>query len=452
MKFKSDFCVIIATGFLLAYANYFTIMNLFMPGMIKDLYLAFFTVLGLTPLFFRDRKLSKKQIAVLIPWALLVCEILFNRNQDLAHGYMQFFVRALAGVSIMFMAQCGFRWQKHALSAMTCIGMPNLIATYVFLILPGLYKIMIALYGKIPVGTSGGTAGYRAGLQNHYSQNGTLIAFVLLIFGGSLLYYVTEARKMHYPTLIMTVLSFGAIILTSKRAHFLFTITAFCVVYFIANPRQTLSRGFKLFAAVLLGAMALYFMSFHVSALRTLFMRFMTAGNDSQTRTRFRMWALALDLFRKHPVMGIGWGGYKQVYAVELYRDWQDAGAKYLNSHNTYLQLLCETGVVGFLIYLWAVLGTLYTTSKALRYRRSMESWRRKVLYVSIVSQVFVLLYNFTGNTLYDYTIFLYSFLAMSGLAVLRGTSAGEELSREALSPDLKREPYPGTLIAESES
>ena len=81
MKFKSDFCIIVATGFLLAYANYFSIMNLFMPGMIKDLYLAFLVVLGLAPLFFRDRKLSKKQIAVLIPWALLICEILFNRNQ-----------------------------------------------------------------------------------------------------------------------------------------------------------------------------------------------------------------------------------------------------------------------------------------------------------------------------------------------------------------------------------
>ena len=393
MKCKSDFCIIIATGFLLAYANYFSIMNLFMPGMIKDLYLAFLVVLGLSPLFFRDRKLSKKQIAVLIPWALLICEILFNRNQDLAHGYMQFFVRALAGVSIIFMSQFGFRWQKHALTGMACIGMPNVIATYVFLVMPGLYKIMIALYGQIPVGTS--AAGYRAGLQNHYSQNGTMIAFVLLIFGGCLLYYVTEARKMHYPTLIMTVLSFVAIILTSKRAHFLFTVIAFCVVYFVANPRQTLGRGFKLFAAVLVGALALY--------------------------------------------------------AVELYQDWQSAGAKYLNSHNTYLQLLCETGVVGFLIYIWAALGTLITTSKALRHRRSMEAWRRKALYVSVVSQVFVLLYNFTGNTLYDYTIFMYSFTAMTGLAVLRGPCAGEALSREEARSIHTGEEYPNVMIAESE-
>ena len=256
---------------------------------------------------------------------------------------------------------------------------------------------------------------------------------------------------MHYPTLIMTVLSFVAIILTSKRAHFLFTVTAFCVVYFVANPRQTLGRGFKLFAAVLVGALALYLMSFHVSAIRMLLMRFMTAGNDSQTRTRFKMWALALDLFRKHPVMGIGWGGYKQVYAVELYQDWQSAGAKYLNSHNTYLQLLCETGVVGFLIYIWAALGTLITTSKALRHRRSMEAWRRKALYVSVVSQVFVLLYNFTGNTLYDYTIFMYSFTAMTGLAVLRGPCAGEALSRKEARSIHTGEEYPNVMIAESE-
>ena len=150
--------------------------------------------------------------------------------------------------------------------------------------------------------------------------------------------------------------------------------------------------------------------------------------------------------------MGIGWGGYKHVYAVELYQDWQSAGAKYLNSHNTYLQLLCETGVVGFLIYLWAALGTLLTTAKALMYRRSLEPWRRKALYVSVVCQIFVLFYNITGNTLYDYTIFMYSFTAMTGLAVLRSTCAGEEMSEKESCPDLSKESYLGALIAESES
>ena len=167
MKLKSDFCIMTATGFLLLYANYFAIMNLFMPGMIKDLYLAFFAALGLVPLFFRQRKLSKGQVMVMIPWILVLCEILFNRNQDLVNGYMQFFVRTISAVMIIFMSQFGFRWQKYALVEMAGIGIPNVIATYVFLLVPGLYKFMIALYGLIPVGTSGGTAGYRAGLQNH---------------------------------------------------------------------------------------------------------------------------------------------------------------------------------------------------------------------------------------------------------------------------------------------
>ena len=452
MKFKSDFCIMIATSFLLIYANYYAIMNHFMPGMIKDIYMAFFVVLGLVPFFFRQRKLSKSQIAVLIPWLLLLCEVLFNRNQDLANGDVQFFVRTVAGITIIFMSQFGFHWQKYALAEMAGAGMLNVIATYVFLFIPGLYKIMIVFYGMVPVGTSGGTAGYRAGLQNHYSQNGTLLAFVLLVFGGCLLYYVTEAQKFHFPLISMTLLSLAAIILTSKRAHFLFTLAAFCMVYFIANPKQILSRGFKLFLAVLLGVAALYFMSFHISAIQTLLARLMTAGNDSQSRTRFKMWTLALELLGKQPVIGIGWGGYKHVYAQELYQDWQPIGAKYLNSHNTYLQLLCETGAIGLCIYLWAVLGTLRTTAKALMYRRSLEPWRRKVLYVSVVCQVFVLFYNFTGNTLYDYTIFMYSFMAMTGLAVLRGKCMGEDLTEKATGPDITKEPYPGALIVESES
>lgn len=456
MKFKSDLCVLTATGFLLLYANYFAIMNMFMPGMIKDIYLAFFTVLGLVPFFFRQRKLAKRQIMLLIPWFLLLCEIMFNRNQDLANGFIQFFVRTIAGVSIIFMSQYGLHWQKYSLREMGGIGAPNVIATYVFLFVPSLYKIMIRIYGSAPVGTSGGSAGYRAGLANHYSQNGTLIAFVLLVVGSCLLYYVTEAKVMNYPCLIATLLSFAAIVLTSKRAHFLFTIAAFCVVYFIANPKQILGRGFKLFAAVVLGLIALYLMSFQVSAIRTLLQRFMTAGQDSQMRTRFKMWGLALELFRKNPVMGIGWGGYKHVYAVELYQDWQSAGAKYLNSHNTYLQLLAETGIVGFAIYLWATLGTFFATAKALMKKRSIEPWKRRVLYTSVVCQVFVLFYNFTGNTLYDYTIFMYSFAVMAGLGVIRSEYSSERITEEDPEADhsgssLQTQQFAGEPIMESE-
>jgi hypothetical protein len=80
-----------------------------------------------------------------------------------------------------------------------------------------------------------------------------------------------------------------------------------------------------------------------------------------------------------------------------------------------------------------------------------LETWRRKALYVSVVSQVFVLLYNLTGNTLYDYTIFMYSFTAMTGLAVLRGPCAGEALSREEARSIHTGEEYPNVMIAESE-
>ena len=420
MKCKSDICIFTATFFLLLYANYFSGMNLFMPGMIKDLYLALFAVLGLTPMFFRQRKLEKEQILVMIPWVLILCEILFNRNQDLANGYIQFFVRTIAGVMIIFMSQFGFCWRKFSMIQMVGISMPNLIATYVFFFIPGLYKVMIDFYGFVPVGTNGGIAGYRAGLQNHYSQNGTLIAFMLLTFGAILLYYITEGKRIHYAVFIMAFVSLVAIILTSKRAHFLFTVTALGVVYLIANPRQILGRGFKLFAMAIIGVLALYFLSFHISTIKTLLIRFMSAGNDGQTRTRFKMWQLALKLFKEHPLMGIGWGGYKQIYAEELFQDWQSNSAKYLNTHNTYLQLLCETGAIGLGIYLWAVLGTLIKTAQGLMYRRSLDPWKRRILYVSVTSQLFVLLYNFTGNTLYDYTLFMYSFTAMSGLSVLR--------------------------------
>lgn len=68
-----------------------------------------------------------------------------------------------------------------------------------------------------------------------------------------------------------------------------------------------------------------------------------------------------------------------------------------------------------------------------------------------MVSQIFVLFYNFTGNTLYDYTIFMYSFMAMSGLAVIRGECAGETVPEEEPHETAHGELLAGAPIMEIE-
>lgn len=76
-----------------------------------------------------------------------------------------------------------------------------------------------------------------------------------------------------------------------------------------------------------------------------------SAGVASASNGRLILWNNAFQLFKQSPVFGIGWRQFSEQNNV-LYMEGN-------NVHNDYLQWLCETGIVGFLLifipffYLW---------------------------------------------------------------------------------------------------
>jgi putative inorganic carbon (HCO3(-)) transporter len=64
--------------------------------------------------------------------------------------------------------------------------------------------------------------------------------------------------------------------------------------------------------------------------------------------TRLLVWDAAWNLFVHSPVSGVGWGNFANRYDADVVPGLFDA-------HNTYLQLLAETGLVGFVSFLYLV-------------------------------------------------------------------------------------------------
>jgi O-antigen ligase len=106
---------------------------------------------------------------------------------------------------------------------------------------------------------------------------------------------------------------------------------------------------------------------------------------------RSDLWKVGLRMVRAHPVGGVGVGNFQNVsskYALQpggLERPELIFSAEPKVAHNTYLQVLSETGVVGFLLFIGLVLSCLGCALRAariwaLRNERTMEALARAVL------------------------------------------------------------------------
>ena len=122
----------------------------------------------------------------------------------------------------------------------------------------------------------------------------------------------------------------------------------------------------------------------------------MTAGDMSVGRVD--VWLKAFSMFGNHSLVGIGWGQYV------------NQGGWFWNIHNIYIQLLVETGIIGFIIYCgWFLFHLVRTWSMYSKMRVNPEDYTNIdycLMNFSLAMQIFFILYGFTGNPLYDREMF----------------------------------------------
>ena len=81
--------------------------------------------------------------------------------------------------------------------------------------------------------------------------------------------------------------------------------------------------------------------------------------------TRLLLWNVAWELFLQSPLNGVGWGNFPSLYGSYLHLSWIPPDI--FNVHNIYLQLLSETGILGFV----AFSGLIVTTC-----RQACDQWK----------------------------------------------------------------------------
>lgn len=107
---------------------------------------------------------------------------------------------------------------------------------------------------------------------------------------------------------------------------------------------------------------------------------------DSSAQDRITLWEDAIDLFKRNPVTGSGFDTYGSMGRVGGYRD----------THNYYIKVLAETGVVGLLLYL-ALLLRLFKSGLSLFTKAEDPFWGTIGLgFVAVMTSAAIL--NFFGD------------------------------------------------------
>ena len=183
--------------------------------------------------------------------------------------------------------------------------------------------------------------------------------YMLISFFLAFIYFELCGKRWQFYSLL-AIFFLGLIMSASKGAMMGFV---FAFITFAALSKYRV----KAFAILLL-LLIFASVAFLSSGKSSVYIDRLSQVGDTQTfsaRSRILLWSSALKVWQKSILLGVGSGNYGKVSGVfderwQLYgREYRttlaqqgDQGADFVRVHSTYLSLLCETGIIGLLLFL----------------------------------------------------------------------------------------------------
>ena len=210
-----------------------------------------------------------------------------------------------------------------------------------------------------------------AGIVSDHGINAIFISVFISILSVFIL------KKFNLKYLILFILGWCALLLTGKRGPLLANFIAFIILFILINKNDSKKvQRFILFCFLVLVSIGT--IKF-VPSINFTFERFQNAKSANQLLNgRENSYKVMIDNFNSHFVLGTG---LRSTLVINNNND----------GHNIYLQLLSESGIIGFTICIIYFIHNLQITRK----KNSTCS------YISLFYQIWFLIYGFSGNPFY---------------------------------------------------
>ena len=410
---SNDVIVIYAAVFLLLIPAYFkaTLLGNNILIMIITLLGVFFTVLFAVANREKKRQFSIRNYPALVCLALFLIIVVFNNNTELANGagrlwIMQFGATAFAAFVIAFFPDK--RWGMALLTIVSIAGLVYSLATIVLWFFPETYGPVYSYFrGLVSYEIEG--KGYRAGLTTHYSTNGMYIATGLLT---AVALAITQRKKRW---VMLSAISFVALVLTTKRAHLAFSIISCLATYIVLNSNKIIQSIKHVVIVVVVALVGVGLFALLDDGILYVIKRFSLVFSDDSLGGRSGFYDLCISMWLSNPLFGCGWGSYTINFnQTPLGIRCIEKGLVGMDAHNVYLQVLAEEGLLGFCVITGAIISSLYqmtkriiTVNKGENGKELDRAYSSCMFAGSISIQLFFALYCLTGNPLYDCQMFV---------------------------------------------
>ncbi|MGX5522827.1 O-antigen ligase family protein [Bacillus toyonensis] len=203
--------------------------------------------------------------------------------------------------------------------------------------------------------------------------------------------------QRNYKHLIFALVMLTAILLTGSRKGLLICFIPMFINIFLMGMKSNLKKNIQYFFVSIILATLLsvlfYNILFKIDVLyQNIGWRFESmyqeiflheSSDEGSYHTRKNMIQYGIDYFKERPLLGHGIENFRYLYAQEV--------GKETYSHNNYIELLVNNGIVGLLLYYSFYISVILKANNRRRKSKSLEEKRYYLFCISLLICMFII-------------------------------------------------------------
>lgn len=219
--------------------------------------------------------------------------------------------------------------------------------------------------------------------------------YTFIVFGFAIL---EQEKKRKYFLMACVAMNIYSLLYGFSRGAYLASMIGFVVFCWYNSKIRLLFAGLAIIFALLTAGVDV----FPKSVTERFNSSFVEKEElDDSVQVRLILWSVAMDKFQSSPLVGVGFGNFKKMNEYGL------------DTHNYYIKLLCEGGLVSFFAFIFFIGAAFKSGIRLLKVSENIYSQKLAICFLACMTSLIIGNYFGDRFTHYPLISYFYVYLAM---------------------------------------